>query len=178
MASNVFGGSKNPTRGTWCTPKRWAEYVGRFDLDPFSNPRSHIVSTHACMLERGDNGLAQLATGAYYIHGNGTHRADDNARVFIQPPYELVDEAITHYGHTRFCALLRFDAPTAWCKRLVKLCELVCVVSDKRMDFEPPPGVGASSNPFPHALFYRRAEDATRDVLRRCLSWKPGRRTP
>jgi hypothetical protein len=35
--ANVFGatGKKEKERGTWCTPKNWAEAVGPWDLDPF-----------------------------------------------------------------------------------------------------------------------------------------------
>jgi hypothetical protein len=179
--ANVYGGSKDPNRGTWCTPKRWAEYVGPFDVDPFSNPRSHIVSSARCMLERGDNGFGsepeeRRVPGRYFTTEHGNCSADENTRVFLQPPYEIVDQVVGHYGHTRFTALLRFDPPVGWFKKLYRLSELVCVISDKRLNFEPPPGLGPKGNnaqPFPHALFYRRAEDATRDVLRRCISWRP-----
>lgn len=169
--ANVRGGSKDENRGTWCTPKAWADRVGPWDVDPFSNPRSHIVSAQACMLERGDTGLAIADEPGTYRCGGEVRHATDETRVFIQPPYEIVLEALAHYGHTRFCALLRFDPSTTWFAKLYRLSSLVCVTR-RRIPFEPPPGVKASAQPFPHALFYRRAEDATPAVLRACIAWR------
>ncbi len=189
--SNVNGGSKEIDRGTWCTPKDWAERVGPWDLDAFSNPRSQIVAETACMLERGDDGLAGPRRGEYFVspqHGReailvpgeqprlptagGRKRATVDTRFWGQPPYELVDKALEHYGHTRFCFLLRFDPSTQWFIKLYRLARLVCVPRGKRIQFEPPPGVKASNNPYPHALYYAREEDATPAVLRACIAWR------
>jgi hypothetical protein len=93
--------------------------------------------------------------------------------VWGQPPYELVPEALDHYGHTRFCFLLRFDPSTEWFRKLYRLSRLVCVTR-KRVEFEPPPGVPVSKNPYPHALYFAREEDATPAVLRACVSWRTG----
>lgn len=176
--ANVLGGSKEIDRGGWCSPRAWAQRVGPFDHDPFSNPRSHIVSTTRSMLEDGGNGLLNLdAAGSWRC---GTTRvigcADENTSTWIQPPYEIVLAAIAHYGHTRFCALLRFDPSTEWFRRLYRLTALVCVPR-QRIDFEPPPGVKASKNPFPHALYYARESDATPAVLRACVAWRTGNGT-
>jgi hypothetical protein len=195
---SVFGGTKDPNRGTWTTQQRWADYVGKFDVDVFSNPRSKIVADVHCMLERGDDAfggyeIGDRIAGVYRV--TSTHRkpigpgeiartkgldvewgyrnATENTRVWIQPPYEIADEAVDHFGHTRFTALLRFDPPVGWFRRLYRLSELVCVPADKRFFFDPPPGVDPSSPPIPHVLFYRRAEDVTREVLRHCISWRP-----
>lgn len=171
--TNVNGGSKDVNRGAWCTPLEWAQRVGPVDLDPLSNPRSHIQAAESCQLERGENGLFGLpgsreciVDGRYEVKYAGA-----DARVWLQPPYELVLETIAHYGHTRFTALLRFDPSTEWFRRLYRLTSLVCVPRT-RIDFEPPPGVKASSNPFPHALFYRDPTDATPEVLRACIAWR------
>lgn len=192
--ANVFGGTKDPNRGKWCTEQRWAEYVGPFDLDAFTNSRSHIVARVHCMLdERGDSGfgvepedkrvpgqyLARKTTGKPLGKGELARKrdtiaiADENTRLWFQPPYEIVEEALDHYAHTRFVALLRWDPPCRWYQRLYKLSELVCSPRDKRMSHESPSGVKGGAPPLPHVLFYRRAEDATRDVLRRCNSWRP-----
>lgn len=174
--ANVFGasGKKEKDRGTWCTPKNWAEAVGPWDLDPFSNPRSHIVSLLRCMLEDGGDGFGgRLAKGSYRTGGNFSEYGEANAstRVWVQPPYSIVSDAIEHYAHTRFCFLLRFDTRTKWFKRLYALSGLVCVA--RKMEFEPPPGVKKSANPFPHALFYRNPEDATAAVLRKsAAAWR------
>ena len=171
--ANVNGGSKEVDRGNWCTPKAWAERVGPWDVDPFSNPRSHIVADATCQLERGDNGLPpDILEGGYLVAGVGQFHANKNTRVWLQPPYEIVLEVLAHYGHTRFGALLRFDPSTEWFCRLYSLSALVCVPRRQRIEFEPPPGVKASKNPYPHALYYAREEDATPAVLRACFAWR------
>lgn len=171
--ANVNGGSGELARGAYCTPKEWADRVGPWDLDPFSNPRSHIVSAERCQLEDGGNGLSDLMLpGSYRIAGGAPRRAGPDVRVWGQPAYEIVDDAIAHYGHTRFCFLLRFDPSTRWFNRLYRLTRLVCVPRGKRLNFEPPPGVPVSSNPYPHAFFYARPEDATERILRACIAWR------
>lgn len=169
--ANVHGGSGEEARGEWCTSKRTATAIGGFDVDPFSNARSHIVAVHHCILARGDNGLVTERGQVGEYRCNGSYRiARENTRVFLQPPYEIVERAVEHFGHTRFCALLRFDPSTDWFEQLKRRCELICVLR-KREEFEPPPGViapgkKAGGAPFPHALFYARFEDATEAVFR------------
>lgn len=162
---NVRGNSKDPNRGTWCTPKAVAEAIGPFDLDPFSNPRSHIASTHTCMLERQDDGLGgPTDSGQYWTAKDGFGFTDANTRVFLQPPYGIVLNAFNHYAHTRWTALLRFDPRPEWWHRIYNASELVAVLV---VEFEPPPGVSSNGgNSFPHALYYKRAEDVTPAVLR------------
>jgi hypothetical protein len=172
--ANVFGatGKKEKERGTWCTPKNWAEAVGPWDLDPFSNPNSHIVSAERCMLEDGGDGFGdRSAAGVYRLATGEIKAATSSTRVWGQPPYSIVLEALAHYGHTRFCFLLRFDPRTKWFKQLYALSGLVCVA--RKMEFEPPPGVKSGANPIAHALFYRNPEDATAAVLRKsAAAWR------
>jgi hypothetical protein len=170
---NVRGKSGDPNRGCWCTACELAKALGRFDIDPFSNPRSHIESDVTCMLENGGNGLLNPKAPGTWRSGSSrvVGCADENTRVFLQPPYSIVPRAIAHYGHTRFTALLRFDPRPEWFKRLYRLSELVCVLW--HCEFEPPPGVDkGGGNSFPHALFYRRAADVTDAVLRRTIAWR------
>lgn len=183
MTANVYGGSDETVRGTWCTPKDWAEAVGPWDLDPFSNPRSHILSEQRCMLEDGGDGLLSLGVrpGAWR---NGATRvigcAAENTRVWIQPPYSLVHEALDHYGHTRWCALLRFDPRTEWFKRITAMCSLIAV--PRKCEFEPPPELAKKTkkgtpkkgaNPVPHALYFANAADVTPAVLSKsALAWR------
>jgi hypothetical protein len=169
--ANVYGGSGEKSRGAWCTPKDWAEAVGPFDGDPFSNPRSHIVSDWRCMLEDGGDGFGDRTPGSFRLANGVLGRATAKTKIFGQPDYQFVLEAIEHYGHTSFCFLLRFDPRTRWFRRLYALSGLVCVA--RKIEFEPPPGVKASANPFPHALFYRNPEDATAAVLRKsAAAWR------
>ena len=163
---NVHGGSGDPDRGTWCTPAWLAELIGKFDLDPCSNSRSHVRATVRRALEDGDDGLdPDWLLSPLVVNG---------PRVFVNPPYEngSVPRWIAGYAHTRFCFLLRFDPSTDWFADLYRRSELVAVPRGRRINFEPPPGVRASSNTFPHALFYRHAEDATPALLRACFAWR------
>lgn len=160
---NVRGRSGDDNRGTWCTPAWLCELLGKFDLDPCSNPRSHVRATAHLALEDGDDGLAAAS------------RVAPGLRVFVNPPYEsgAVMRWIEAYRHTRFCFLLRFDPSTDWFVELYRSTSLVCIPRRRRINFEPPPGVQASSQTFPHALFYAHAEDAPQALLRTCIAWRP-----
>lgn len=181
--ANVKGGSGEPARGTWCTSRDWAIAVGPWDLDPFSNPRSHIASVTRCMLEDGGDAFGGNEAGdkpGLYLTGNARGMsptsgvADELTRVWIQPPFELVASAIAHYGHTRFCALLRWSPDVkAWFPELWRRTAVVCQPYCERMEFEPPPGVDKSGDmPFPHALYYAHEADVTEAVLARCIVWR------
>jgi hypothetical protein len=160
---NVHGGSGEPDRGTWCTPAWLAELLGKFDLDPCSNTRSHVRASRYFALDDGDDGLALAKKVA------------SDTRVFINPPYEngAVLRWIRAYQNTRFAFLLRFDPSTDWFSELYRITSLVAIPRGRRVNFEPPPGVQASSNTFPHAVFFARAEDARRELLRACFAWRP-----
>lgn len=209
-------------RGAWCSPEEFTKACGRFDVDPFSNARSTVQSLLACWLERGDDGfgldrrhepgmiwlnkgtpgrsqwdheIVELPEGRYIL-------VDARYKVWIQPPYDIVIEALAHFGHTRFVALLRLDTSTVWFQlmyagiteadmrnpqmlaKLTKalkrthaiqpcapLCEVIMVPKSDRLEFVPPPGVKASSNPFPHGLYYKRAADVPDAVKALCYPW-------
>jgi hypothetical protein len=188
---NGNGGSGDPARGTYCTPAKYAAAVGAWDLDPFSNPRSRIVSRESCQLERGDNGLLDPELpGSYLLAGadrptepfdiesddaivaaaaRGRRRATESTRVWIQPPYSIVEAAIAHYGHTRFCALLRFDPSTEWFAVLWKLTRVVAIPFGERLEFEGPPDIETSANPYPHAFYYADERDVTPAIRELCI---------
>lgn len=163
-------------RGAWCTPKKYAIAVGPHHLDPFSNARSHILAGVTCELERGDDGFGvgalEYRPGAFYTRTGGYDYAGADWRVWIQPDYKYVLEAVRHYGHTRFTALLRLDPSTEWFGELYAISEAIYVPRRDRIEFDPPPGVEPSSNPFPHGFFYRRAEDATAEIRSLCFEWR------
>jgi len=176
--ANAKGGSGEVDRGTWCTSSEWARAIGTWDHDPFSNPRSHIASVTRCMLEDGGDAFGGGRPGEHpgnYLlgerHGYRSGVADELTRVWIQPPYDLVPQAIAHYGHTRFCALLRWSPDVkAWFPDLWRRTAVVCHPFGERMEFEPPPGVEKSGDmPFPHALLYAHAADVTDEVRARCI---------
>lgn len=175
-------------RGAWCSPLSITAAVGAFDLDPFTNPRSTLVARHTCMLERGDDGFgldSREMRGSFHVNpvfctatpvdgrcdACGYFMAGKQHTVWIQPPYDIVQQALDHYEHTRFTALLRFDPSTAWFAWLWERVQVIMVPRQDRLEFVPPPGVKASSNPFPHGLFYRLAADVPAAVRALCLTW-------
>jgi hypothetical protein len=157
---------------TWCTPKWIADALGRFDLDPCANSRSHIQAERTCELERGDDGL-HGETGAHLIGGRVFH-ATKNDRVYINPPYErgAVIRWVRAYKHTRFTFLLRLDTSTDWFDELFTATALILIPKGDRIEFEPPPGITASKNPYPHGLFFARTKDAPKELFDRCYVWR------
>lgn len=185
-------------RGAWCSPPEWCERAterGPFDVDPFTNPRSTLKARLQCMLERGDDGFGldrKDVPGTFYVNPKhcpsclggerdsgtppgcafcGYHVATEQTRMWFQPPYDIVLEALAHYGHTRFVALLRLDTSTEWFDRMFAIAEVIMVPRGERVEFVPPPGVKGSSNPFPHGLYYRRAADVPDSVREHCYAW-------
>ena len=127
-------------RDSWCTPRWLADIIGRVDLDPCGNERSHIDAESICRLVDGEDGLATLPKSYH--------------RVFINPPYSRgqVLRWVRHYLNTDFIFLLRWDPSTEWFAELAPRCAAFWFAS-RRINFEPPPGVRGGSNPFPHALY-------------------------
>lgn len=183
-------------RGAWCSPKEYTDAASaerHFDLDPFTNPRSHLRAVYACMLERGGDGFGlerRHIPGSFFIKAGsiiGTCNepccasevalrdinmtATDEWFTWLQPPYDIVLEALAHYGHTRFVALLRLDTSTEWFEQLFGLSEVIMVPKRDRIEFDPPPGVKGSANPFPHGLYYKRADDVSTAIAEKCYPW-------
>jgi hypothetical protein len=137
---NPYGGADPDMRSHWCTPKWLADLIGPVDLDPCSNERSHVQ-----------------ADMAWDVHIDGLidRRPPEDWTVYCNPPYQRgeVERWVRAYEHTNFLYLLRFDPSTSWFARLMAHKPYVWFPRRRRIAFEPPPGVAASSNPFPHALF-------------------------
>lgn len=168
--ANVSGGSGETDRGAWCTLKKWTDRVGEWDIDPFSNPRSTLIASVRCMLEDGGDGLADLdVPGSWRSGAEQTGVADENTKVWGQPPYSIVEQAVAHYRHTRFCFLLRLDPSTDWFELLWERTLLLAIPLGDREMFDPPPGIEASSNPQPHAFYYAHASDVTPAIAESCI---------
>lgn len=138
-------------------------------LDPCSNGRSHIQADHKCDLQLGGDGLYQGAHEegpGWYHRGKTLGHVDTKHTVFVNPPYGRNDviKWVEHYRHTRFIFLLRWDPSTRWFSGLLPYCTHVWFPS-RRINFEPPPGVKSSSNPFPHALYLRAPKVRSRSEL-------------
>lgn len=171
---NLAGGSGDKDgRDSWCTPLWLAELMGWFDLDPCNNARSHILHRFWCSLEDGGNGLVEDNGDGIFGPGCFAGRCKDQFdgelqtnyaprswRVFINPPYARgqVKRWVRHYSHTNFVYLLRWDPSTDWFAELMKHTKYVWF-PNRRINFEPPPGVKSSSNPFPHALYMAAKPD-------------------
>lgn len=168
--ANVSGGSGETDRGAWCTLKKWTDRVGEWDIDPFSNPRSTLIASVRCMLEDGGDGLADLEVpGSWRSGAEQTGVADENTKTWGQPPYSIVEQAVAHYRHTRFCFLLRLDPSTDWFELLWERTQLLAIPLGDREMFDPPPGIEASSNPQPHAFYYAHASDVTPAIAESCI---------
>lgn len=134
-----------PDRDSWCSPLWLALILGWFDVDPCSNARSHI--------------MARVKWDGIKISGlTMASTLDHLCRSYINPPYsrDQVMRWVFHYIHTNFTFLLRWDPSTTWFRVLSNAARCAWH-SKKRIEFEPPPGVDSSSNPFPHALYFRES---------------------
>lgn len=172
--SMLHGGGRN--RDNWCTPAWLARALGRFTFDPCSNRHSHIEADWTACLEDGGNGLEEDRGDGVFGPGcfGGrllnrqleTNYASAYWRTFINPPYSRgqVLRWIRHYKHTNFTFLLRWDPSTQWWRELMSESRWVWF-ANQRIQFEPPPGVSGSNNPFPHALYFARQPDL--DVRKR-----------
>jgi len=143
-----------PDRDTWVTPLWLANAIGPVELDPCSNERAHILAKRRFDLARGEDGLVL------------SRFVKRDTRTHINPPYSRgsVIRWIEAYRHVRWNFLLRFDITTKWFRTLWPMTEMI-VIPMQRIDFEPPPGAhDAGSIYFPHALFYKRASDVTKEL--------------
>jgi hypothetical protein len=157
--ANRQAADDSPDRDTWVTPLWLARALGRVYLDPCSNERSHIDAERTFDFDRrGEDGLRM----ARYVSRRPP------GLVFVNPPYSRgnVIRWVNAYKHTRFCFA------ELWTRTGL------VVIPTTRINFDPPPDVAPhhpTSNPFPHALLYARAEDATQAILDLCYVMKPSR---
>lgn len=95
---------------TWCTPKHLAECLGPFDLDPCSNPHSHIASSRTYSIEQDMDGL----------------QLDWFGHVFVNPPYSDVTPWIhkaryeNEVRKVTVLFLLKLDPSTEWFRILIE----------------------------------------------------------
>lgn len=177
--TGVRGASGDPKRGAYCTPKYVASALGEFDLDPFTNERSHVRAVEQCILDNGGDGFGAGDPGSYRVgqFGARTQQATHATRTWLQPDYTQVLSAVRHYLHTRFVALLRFDPRPEWADLVGGASEWIGVLSNSpgrsSFEFEPAPGVVSSSNTFPHALYARSYTDVT-PAMRALCSYPDG----
>lgn len=140
---------------SYCTPLYITARLGQFTTDPCSNPRAHIPAVFRYMLETGHDGLTLPWFG----------------RVFLNHPYsnpmpwmlKLHDELGN--ACTEAVVLPKHDHSTQWWQVLVQPHEgFVCDEwkFNKRIQFDPPPGIKASSNNFCSSVYHWRKPDTAR----------------
>lgn len=163
-----------PDRDTWCTPKWLADAVGPVFLDPCSNERSHIRAEHSNVWD-GVAGSVTDGLGRAGLAGMCPIPVDAEP-IFINPPYSRgqVIRWVERWRDYNAIFLVRWDPSTEWFRSLMERVSWVWFATASRINFEPPPGVVASSNPFPHALigtWNLPAESPRRQALARLGSF-------
>lgn len=121
-----------------CTPRDLALALGSFDLDPCTNPRSHIQARRTCMLEHGQDGLAEVWSGSVFCNGP------------FSDPLPWCERLRAH--RDPWCSLWKLDPTTAWWTQLM-LAGASWAPFRKRLRFEKPGNVGGAE--FPCALVWR-----------------------
>lgn len=136
---------KSITGDSWCTPKWLADLLGRFDLDPCSNERSHIIAGLYCRL---DAIALKLRDGLALDW--------EERSVYVNPPFSDVGPWATKLaGHAgAWCALVKLDPSTRWFATLMSANPTVAPFK-KRIKFE---GDRAMTANFPCALVFKRWE--------------------
>lgn len=137
-----------------CTPRALALDLGRFGVDPCSNPLSHILADRTCQLERGEDGLAdpwtidgttQTPLASLWCNGN------------YSDPLPWCERLRAHQAP--WAALWKLDTTTAWWRVLVSGSGATWAPFRARIAFERSGNCGVAN--FTSVLVWR--------------DWKPGR---
>ncbi len=158
---NPLGGSGDGKRDGACTPAWLADLIGDVQCDPCSNDRSHVrARLRACGLEAPayDDGLEVAPIDGLAL----APLVPPEWLTFINPPYSRgqVLRWVRAYGHVDFMFLLRFDTSTEWFEELTRVARYLWFPRRRRIEFEAPPGIKFSSNPYPHAIYCRNPPNA------------------
>lgn len=164
MTINKYGGHDPEDRSTWCTPSKITAAIGPVHLDPCGSARGTVQSVTTWLIERGEDGLdpARIAT------------IEPRSLIYINCPYKRGAALAWIRAYAGFAGsmfLLRLDPSTEWFRTLIAT-HPVMWIPGERVNFEPPPGVRSSSNPYPHALFM--TDVAAESVMRRRLATAGG----
>lgn len=90
-----------------CTPRDLALDLGEFDLDPCSNPRSHVRAAKSYMLERGECGLSLRWAPLWSVYCNGPY----------SDPLPWCERLRSHQGP--WCSLWKLETTTEWFRQLM-----------------------------------------------------------
>jgi hypothetical protein len=135
----------------YCTPKWLADCVGTFDTDPCTNERSHIRARTKYSLPT--NGLQLPWQGRVWLNHPYSNPLPWMEKLYYEQSIGRCTESLV---------LAKLDPSTEWWKVLTSQ-SCVLWVFKKRIQFEPPLGIKASSNNFCSVLVHHRG--ATGDML-------------
>ncbi len=157
--SNLHGRNADGSGDEYCTPKKYTDALGLWDLDPCSNKRSTVQAIKTFDLELGGEDGIVLAS-----------KVDAKTKTFINPPYSDVMPWVEAYAHVRFCFLLKFDPSTKWFHELIENSELI-LIPKERIAFIKVDGEEAQAVAFPHAFYFAKAKDAPKALRDLCFRW-------
>lgn len=148
-----------------CTPRDLALDLGRFGIDPCSNPLSHVLADRTCMLEHGQDGLADPWT----IDGTSQTAL---VSAFVNGPYAnplpWCKRLRAHSGP--WAALWKLDTTTAWWRTLAAS-GATWAPFRARLAFERDGNCGVAN--FSSALWWHNGWKPSKAVLARL--WQPRR---
>lgn len=124
-----------------CTPRDLALELGAFDLDPCSNPRSHVQAATRYMLEEGRDGLTLPWHGSVYCNGPYSN------------PLPWCERLRMHNGP--WCSLWKLDTTTRWWFELMQA-GAEWAPFRRRLSYERPGNCGKAN--FTSVLVWREWE--------------------
>jgi hypothetical protein len=129
----------------WCTPKFYADKLGRFDVDIASNARSHIQAAQTFALDHVDPDRRDALACAW----------PSGASLFVNWPYSNpLPWALRLRDHDGpWCVLAKLDPTTRWHAALMEACPTVAPFR-KRLKFEGEEGSLTMTANFPSVLIY------------------------
>lgn len=136
-----------------CTPRDLADELGAFDLDPCSNPRSHIRALRSYQLERGEDGLALPWAGSVWVNGP------------YSDPLPWCQRLRAH--EAPWASLWKLDTTTEWF-RVLMLSGASWAPFKKRLRYERPNNCGSAD--FSSVLVWRDWEPSDAVLMR---LWEP-----
>ena len=118
-------------RDTYCTPEWFAELLPSVDIDPCSNPRSHVRARRRLMVENGDDGLIERWDGTAFLNIPYSD-PDPWAEKLLR---EWRDNHLDDVG-----ILCNIDSSTFWWRAFTSVCPHQLQLA-RRVPFEAPPGI-------------------------------------
>ena len=160
------------TSDCYCTPLWLTERLPIVDLDPCSNPRSHVRAKDACSLETGRNGLEEEWGGSVFLNWPYSNP---------KPWVKKLNAEVLAGRCTQAIVLPKYDHSTSWWRPLVSHPDTDIWLLDDRLQFDIPPekleemqrawlakgkkGKCPTSNNFCSAIIHRRANSLLQPPL-------------